>query len=231
MFKSLSIVSLAFVFLFYAFCSCKEEADQTGCMDIVESNCTSCVSGYEKKGDRCKPICVQGCVFGECIAPNLCRCHFSYTGLNCSMKCLCNGHSDCIGIDQLDKCIECRNNTQGKTCDKCKPFFVATGGKCLPCKAFCHGHSDICVAPEVLNDTSKMVVFEQVTTIKELGSLVQEGSHGDAVCLNCLHNTEGERCDRCVPGYFKRSESIDDGCRPCYCHGHGDMCDPVSGKF
>lgn len=75
-----------------------------------------------------------------------------------------------------------------------------------------------------------MIVFEQVTTIKDLGGLVQEGSLTDAVCLNCLHHTEGERCERCINGFFKKSDSIFDGCQPCFCHGHGDTCDPITGE-
>lgn len=32
-------------------------------------------------------------------------------GANCSIQCVCNGHSNCEGPDKLDKCLECHNNT------------------------------------------------------------------------------------------------------------------------
>ncbi|XP_041356954.1 laminin subunit alpha-2-like isoform X2 [Gigantopelta aegis] len=37
-------------------------------------------------------------------------------------------------------------------------------------------------------------------------------------CLNCLHNTMGDRCDRCIPGFYgdpRRGLSTD--CKPCAC--------------
>lgn len=39
------------------------------------------------------------------------------------------------------------------------------------------------------------------------------------------------RCSTCIPGYFRGTSSMSDACRPCECHGHGDMCDPVTGMY
>lgn len=41
----------------------------------------------------------------------MCECDFGYVGANCSIQCVCNGHSNCEGPDKLDKCLECHNNT------------------------------------------------------------------------------------------------------------------------
>ena len=51
------------------------------------------------------------------------------------------------------------------------------------------------------------------------------------VC-NCKPNIAGDRCDRCVPGFFLPDPSSDEGCRPCNCNLGGStnaQCDQLSG--
>ena len=67
-------------------------------------------------------MCEQDCVQGTCVAPNQCRCDFSYVGASCSRRCLCNGHSDCAGPDQLDVCLRCHNNTMVSGADWTPPL-------------------------------------------------------------------------------------------------------------
>lgn len=55
---------------------------------------------------------MQGCVNGTCVSPGVCQCHFGFVGENCSSQCRCNKHSNCKGITQLDKCLECHNHTK-----------------------------------------------------------------------------------------------------------------------
>ncbi|MEQ2237056.1 hypothetical protein ILYODFUR_019136, partial [Ilyodon furcidens] len=39
-------------------------------------------------------------------------------------------------------------------------------------------------------------------------------------CLQCLHNTDGERCERCLPGFYGDPVRGGlDACKPCPCHG------------
>jgi len=49
------------------------------------------------------------------------------------------------------------------------------------------------------------------------------------VCQNCANNTKGERCQHCIQGYFRWTDSPWDGCEPCFCNNHGDMCDSTTG--
>ncbi|CAG0913973.1 unnamed protein product [Notodromas monacha] len=55
---------------------------------------------------------------------------------------------------------------------------------------------------------------------------------GIGICDECKFLTRGEFCDECVPGSFGNASSLQ-GCRRCFCNGHGDedkgVCDPVSG--
>jgi hypothetical protein len=60
----------------------------------------------------CVPVCMQGCVHGSCVEPDICRCDFSYVGANCSIHCQCNNHADCAGPDKLDQCLECHHHTK-----------------------------------------------------------------------------------------------------------------------
>ena len=144
------------------------------------------------------------------------------------MACECNGHSNCAGINKLSNCLECQNNTQGLQCEKCKPFYVGNpvnSGKCISCRTYCNGHSDLCFSPETINN-SYLFLNEHEDFI----DFIKEGPVSDAICLNCEHNTQGERCDQCKSGYFKSTKNIRDGCRSCQCHGHGDMCNPLNGE-
>ncbi|RWS14422.1 hypothetical protein B4U79_03874 [Dinothrombium tinctorium] len=206
------------------------EENYENCTIIEDGFRCRCKHGYKLDGNSCKPVCRQGCLHGICVAPDLCQCDFGFVGDDCSSKCNCNGHSNCRDASNLNECLECHNNTQGSHCEKCRPFFVGNpinGGKCISCRLYCNGHSDVCISQEFLNRTN--LTLERLSQ-NDINVLVTEGTVGDIICLNCMHNTEGPRCDSCITGYFKVGDSIADGCQPCHCHGHGDMCDPTTGE-
>ncbi len=63
--------------------------------------------------NKCKPDCKQRCEpHGDCIAPNVCRCHFGWVGHNCTTECQCNKHSNCESVAKKDNCTQCMNNTK-----------------------------------------------------------------------------------------------------------------------
>ncbi|XP_065347637.1 multiple epidermal growth factor-like domains protein 8 [Cloeon dipterum] len=174
------------------------------CVNLLHGFKCECNDGYQpNKSGGCVPVCPQGCVHGICIEPNKCDCDFGFVGADCRQHCQCNGHSQCGGPDALDKCTKCLNNTEGPQCEKCKTNYVgnpANNGRCVPCVEFCYGHSSTCV--ESINS---------------------------AVCLHCDNHTSGDRCQVCVNGHFRSTDSLLDPCRPCECHGHGDTCDATTG--
>lgn len=185
-----------------------------------------CAAGYRAEHNSCMPVCSQGCVRGSCVRPNECKCDFGYVGENCSIQCLCNGHSNCESSQRLDICLECHNNTMGEQCEKCQPLFVGNpreGHACQPCLEYCHGHSDVCVAYD-----ADPAVFNM--TRSELERILPEGPAHNATCLRCANHTAGDRCDSCLLGYFRGSENLQQQCRPCQCHGHGNVCDAVTGE-
>ncbi|XP_075069530.1 laminin subunit alpha-3 isoform X2 [Mixophyes fleayi] len=70
-------------------------------------------------------------------------------------------------------------------------------------RCVCHGHADVCIAKSTGNQ--------------------------NLYNCQCQHNTCGEICDRCCPGYNQkpwRPASIDTAneCEPCNCHGHASDC-------
>ncbi|KAG1714971.1 Multiple epidermal growth factor-like domains protein 8 [Nymphon striatum] len=216
--------------------------DREECIDTEQSFECRCRPGYlPSQEGTCKPVCNQGCVFGNCVQPDVCECHFGYIGINCTTQCLCNGQSNCAGPNQLDVCLACQNNTQGHNCEKCKPFFVGSPKKkikCISCKVFCNGHSEICLSPEFYNSSSVLMssihlqpqMYQNIFDIIDIRKLVVEGPESEAVCMNCQQNTEGDRCEQCKSGFFRIGDSTRDGCRPCQCHGHSNICDPRNGE-
>ncbi|BES89065.1 Plexin repeat [Nesidiocoris tenuis] len=208
------------------------DATSEMCVDTQIGYDCICGPGYKlaeplREGD-CIPVCTQGCVRGRCTAPDTCTCDFGYVGANCSIQCQCNGHSHCAGPDKLDECLECHNNTQGPTCNRCLPLFVGEptdNGECIPCSEYCNNHTDICV-----NETITDFHFIYEATREELASILGEGPTTKARCIGCKSNTTGAKCEDCLKGHFRGSEDHRVPCRPCVCHGHGHTCNTVTGE-
>ncbi|XP_036615819.1 netrin-4 isoform X2 [Trichosurus vulpecula] len=158
-------------------------------------------------------------------------------------SCFCNGHADrcgpvegfrpvkVAGAFQVvhGKCT-CKHNTAGSHCQHCAPFYndrpwQAANGKtgapneCRTCK--CNGHADTCHFDKDVWRAS--------------------GNRSGGVCDNCQHNTEGQHCQRCKPGFYRdlqRPFSAPDACKLCSCHPIGSavlpfssaaFCDPSNG--
>ncbi|XP_051856947.1 netrin-4 isoform X2 [Antechinus flavipes] len=158
-------------------------------------------------------------------------------------SCFCNGHADhcgpadgfrpvkVAGAFQVvhGKCT-CKHNTAGSHCQHCAPLYndrpwQAANGKtgapneCRTCK--CNGHADTCHFDKDVWRAS--------------------GNRSGGVCDNCQHNTEGQHCQRCKPGFYRdlrRPFSAPDACKLCSCHPTGSavlplrsapFCDPSNG--
>ncbi|XP_050791374.1 netrin-4 isoform X2 [Gopherus flavomarginatus] len=158
-------------------------------------------------------------------------------------SCFCNGHADhCVPVSGFTpvkaagvfhvvhgRCM-CKHNTAGHHCQHCAPLYndqpwQAANGKtgapkeCRSCK--CNGHADMCHF--------------------DMDAWLASGNRSGGVCDNCQHNTEGQHCQRCKPGFYRdlrRPFSVPDACKLCSCHPVGSamlpfstntFCDPSNG--
>lgn len=139
-------------------------------------------------------------------------------------RCKCNGHaSRCIHDSEGQLTCDCKHNTAGRDCEKCKPFHfdqpwaratAQEAPECQPCN--CNLHARKC---RFNNELYKL-----------------SGGKSGGVCLNCRHNTAGRHCHYCKEGYFRDSSkpiSHRKACRACDCHpvgSSGRTCNITSGQ-
>ncbi|XP_050315634.1 netrin-B [Anthonomus grandis grandis] len=139
-------------------------------------------------------------------------------------RCKCNGHaSRCvIGRDGLLGC-ECKHNTAGRDCERCKPFHFdrpwgrATARDANECKACeCNQHARRCRFNMELYKLS--------------------GRTSGGVCLKCRHYTAGRHCHYCREGYYRDPTKLithRKACKPCDCHpigASGKTCNQATGQ-
>ncbi|XP_037816684.1 laminin subunit beta-1 [Lucilia sericata] len=157
-----------------------------------------------------------------------------YYGINNMVvrgSCSCYGHaSQCLPLDGTEatepdmvhgRC-QCTHNTKGFNCESCEDFFndfpwkPAFGKQTNACKKCeCNDHAVSCHFDET--------VFEQ------------SGRVSGGVCDNCMHNTQGQHCEECMPFFYRdplediRSPYV---CKPCDCSLIGSLdegiCDSVN---
>ncbi|XP_014662467.1 PREDICTED: multiple epidermal growth factor-like domains protein 8 [Priapulus caudatus] len=184
------------------------------CVDRPDGFTCNCKDGYTlDKGGTCQPQCDNGCDHGTCVKPNVCRCFFGFVGANCSSVCDCNGHSNCKGVNALDTCLQCHNNTQGDKCEKCLRYYVGdakNNGTCISCSSFCHGHASKCLSADIYHNNSLRIftlngdldlVAVSVLPHDEtlLARRVKEGPAGGRL-LKCNNTDRRPRATRWLPG-------------------------------
>ncbi|XP_033106488.1 laminin subunit beta-1-like [Anneissia japonica] len=136
-------------------------------------------------------------------------------------SCHCYGHAhrcipisgDIEGIEphQVYGNCDCKHNTEGLNCERCKPFHndqpwrPAQGLQTHACKLCnCNQHTTKCHFDPA--------VYEQT------------GGISGGVCDDCTHNTMGRNCEQCLPFYYMdptrdiRDPNI---CRRCDCDPNG----------
>uniref|UniRef100_A0A8C6YGQ7 Netrin-4 n=1 Tax=Naja naja TaxID=35670 RepID=A0A8C6YGQ7_NAJNA len=157
--------------------------------------------------------------------------HYAIYDLIVRGSCFCNGHAEechllglewfnplgikVTGINHIHGKCMCRHNTAGHHCEKCAPLYndqpwepgngkTGAANECRRCR--CHHHADSCH-------------FDQRVWLAS-------GKKSGGICDNCKHNTEGFRCQRCKPGFYRdraKSMTSPDICKPCSCHPMGSL--------
>ncbi|NXX94100.1 LAMC3 protein, partial [Centropus bengalensis] len=132
--------------------------------------------------------------------------------------CPCPGGSPCTEMPGSGEvvCTLCPPGQRGKRCELCDDgFFGDPLGQrgparpCVPCQ--CHGNVDL--------------------------NAVGNCDPVSGRCLRCLHNTTGEHCERCRPGFYGDALAPNPAgkCAPCDCNPDGSApglegCDPTTGQ-
>ncbi|CAB3400218.1 unnamed protein product [Caenorhabditis bovis] len=183
------------------------------------SNCTDCIALDQCMWCPSTNRCINLEAYTLSFAYGQCRSWVTNaSGNNFDRLCqaesgVCSQHKTCAECQRspecgwladdsktgLGKCVE--GTSQGplhETGSNQKWHFI----ECPACQ--CNGHST-CV--------TSVGSFPPVTVEK---------------CQECKHNTTGQHCEKCAPGYF--GDSRNGGiCSPCECNGQSDMCDPATG--
>ncbi|XP_069056420.1 netrin-1 isoform X3 [Pleurodeles waltl] len=116
---------------------------------------------------------------------------YAVSDLQVGGRCKCNGHASRCVRDRDDSLVcECKHNTAGPECDRCKPFHydrpwqratAREANECVACN--CNLHARRC--------RFNMELFKL------------SGRKSGGVCLNCRHNTAGRHCHYCKEGYYR----------------------------
>ncbi|XP_051985507.1 netrin-1-like isoform X2 [Xyrauchen texanus] len=116
---------------------------------------------------------------------------YAVSDLQVGGRCKCNGHaSRCVKDRDGNLVCECKHNTAGPECDRCKPFHydrpwqratAREANECVACN--CNLHARRCRFNMELYKLS--------------------GRKSGGVCLNCRHNTAGRHCHYCKEGYYR----------------------------
>uniref|UniRef100_A0A8C9R8L1 Netrin-1 n=1 Tax=Scleropages formosus TaxID=113540 RepID=A0A8C9R8L1_SCLFO len=149
---------------------------------------------------------------------------YAVSDLQVGGRCKCNGHaSRCVKDREGNLVCECKHNTAGPECDRCKPFHydrpwqratAREANECVACN--CNLHARRCRFNMELYKLS--------------------GRRSGGVCLNCRHNTAGRHCHYCMEGYYRdmsKPISHRKACKACDCHpvgAAGKTCNQTTGQ-
>uniref|UniRef100_A0A8R1TUR8 Netrin-1 n=1 Tax=Onchocerca volvulus TaxID=6282 RepID=A0A8R1TUR8_ONCVO len=140
--------------------------------------------------------------------------YYSVGELAVGGRCKCNGHASRCILDKTGNYIcDCKHNTAGADCERCKTFHLDR-----PWGRATSENANHCVACNC-NMHAKRCRFNM-----ELYRL--SGNKSGGVCLNCKHNTAGRNCHYCKPGYFRdltKSITHRRACKACNCHPVGSL--------
>lgn len=152
------------------------------------------------------------------------RQYISVSDLAIGGRCKCNGHASQCKLDKYGElACDCQHNTDGRECEKCKPFHFdrpwgratsSAANECVACS--CNLHARRCRFNMELYRLS--------------------GGVSGGVCYKCRHNTAGRHCHYCKEGYYRNADkpmTHKKACRPCNCHpvgSSGKICNQTSGQ-
>ncbi|CAL1535786.1 unnamed protein product, partial [Lymnaea stagnalis] len=193
---------------------------------------------------------------GPCLTgvlpPDCSKCkadYFQFSLINGCPACGCHQNGSLSDICDSTGVCSCRPNVQGSKCNACIPEFYGlytktgcTQCKCNPNFSFnnsCNDYGDCPCKPGVKGPLceSCMNGFYNLT----VNGCTQcecnlDGSTGRACDVTsgsceCLPSVQGSTCSNCKNGTYGLGEWNPNGCIPCFCWGHGQVCSSAEGWY
>lgn len=145
------------------------------------------------------------------------------------------------------RCLHCADNTDGRHCERCRQGFhrAHEQERCRPCN--CHAQGALSTQcdsagrcrckPGVTGDKCDRCL-PGFHTLTEAGCSRDQrfqdpkcdcdpaGVSGPCESGRCVCKpaVTGERCDRCLSGYYHLEAGNPEGCTQCFCYGHSATC-------
>ncbi|XP_028937151.1 laminin subunit gamma-2 [Ornithorhynchus anatinus] len=176
-------------------------------------------------------------------------------GISKREECDCNGKSNQCIFDPKQfgkpenrlRCLNCKDNTAGVHCEKCKEGFYRQWDQdpCLPCNCNskgtlnpqCDRYGQCSCKPGVMGEKCDRCQpgFHSLTETGCKANRLQQisgcdcdpaGGMGQCDANRCVCKVAvvGERCDRCRSGYYHLDAGNPKGCIQCFCYGHSASC-------
>ncbi|XP_065917388.1 multiple epidermal growth factor-like domains protein 8 isoform X2 [Dysidea avara] len=214
-------------------------SDVEASIKCTTGNCGVIVSEEELCHDPCNTInychsCLEAahCIWchinssngeGSCVTlENITNCFRSdamLVNFECPAENECaNGHNNCFEDQQ------CEDVPNGFVCT-CPYDYVVGRNSCIPICAGNCSNNGLCISPHTCQCYFGYA-GENCSVQCECNGhseCMYDSADGQHICLECLHNTQGENCEVCQPQFVG---SGIEGCFPCleFCNGNSDTC-------
>ncbi|XP_069497980.1 netrin-G1 isoform X3 [Ambystoma mexicanum] len=154
---------------------------------------------------------------------NLARYFYAISDIKIHGRCKCNLHANTCVFDNNKLSCECEHNTTGPDCGRCRKNYQGRPWSPGSYLTIPKGTANICtpsissigIAPKSPLPSVSSGLTANHKRDCECNGHSNRCTYIDlilaVVCVNCKHNTRGQQCQSCRPGYFRNTAArLDD---------------------